>query len=112
MCLSVFANACTKHSAKTSLENDLKTVLKSSDTLILDVRTPEEFGVKHAFGAVNIPVNELENKLSKELPDLDKTIVVHCAKGGRSGKAMAILSDHGYTNLHDAKTLENVLTNQ
>ena len=89
-------------------------MLKKSETLILDVRTPEEFSTKHAPGALNIPITELKERLETEsqLADRDKPIVVHCAKGSRSGKAMTILTDNGYTDLHDAKTLEEVLKNQ
>ncbi len=67
--------------------------------ILLDVRTPEEFAEGHIAGAVNIPVQELEQRLS-EVPD-DKEIVVYCRSGNRSATASTILSNNGYNGIHD-----------
>ncbi len=68
--------------------------------LLLDVRQPDEHQHCRIDGAVLIPLAELPQRL-KELPQ-DKTIVVHCHHGGRSARAVAFLSQQGYT----AKNLE------
>jgi len=49
---------------------------RAGETIILDVRPPEEFRAGHIEGAVSVPVRELENQLS-DLPK-DKEIVAYC----------------------------------
>jgi len=62
--------------------------------IILDVRDPEETQMGVIKGAINIPVNELKDRLN-ELPK-DKEIIVHCATGMRAEMAYNILKDAGY----------------
>ena len=67
--------------------------------LLVDVRTAEEFASGHIHGAVNIPVEELPQRLS-EVPR-DEMVVLYCHSGRRSGIASGILSDAGYTQIRD-----------
>lgn len=62
--------------------------------LLLDVRTPQEFGEGHVPGAVNIPVQELESRLA-QVPK-DREVVVYCEVGGRARRAGALLRERGY----------------
>jgi len=64
--------------------------------IILDVRSKEEFAGGHIKNAINIPVDELNNNLSK-LRDKNKCIICCCASGMRSGMAKRILESNGYT---------------
>lgn len=62
---------------------------------IIDVRSREEYSTGHLKGSVNIPLqNLLEqlNKISKE-----KSVIVCCASGMRSGSAKTVLQSKGYT---------------
>lgn len=59
---------------------------------ILDVRTAAEFAAGAIPGAVNIPVDELRDRLD-EVPPGD--LVVHCAVGLRGYIAVQILAQHG-----------------
>jgi rhodanese-related sulfurtransferase len=68
----------------------------ADDFLLIDVRTPEEFASGHLAGAVNIPVDQLEARLS-EVSD-DRPIVVYCRSGNRSHTASLILEDAGYSS--------------
>lgn len=52
---------------------------------IVDVRTPEEYAAGHFPTAINIPVDELEDR-ADEVPT-DKPIVFSCASGARAGEA-------------------------
>lgn len=82
--------------------NELKALLESDadDYLLLDVRTDSEFAQAHIPGAVNIPYNLLPDALPEGTAK-DKTIIVYCRSGNRSGTARRILSNAGYTKLHD-----------
>jgi len=64
------------------------------NTYLVDVRTPQEFSINHIPNAINIPVDELRNRLT-ELPQ-EKEIYVYCKVGLRGYLATRILSQHGY----------------
>ncbi len=69
--------------------------------LFLDVRTPDEYVDGHIKGAVLIPVQELEKRLS-EVPK-DKRIYVYCHSGKRSVRASNILVGAGFTNIENVE---------
>jgi len=66
---------------------------------IIDVRKKSEFDSEHLINAVNIPLNEISQRLS-EFPK-DKHFVVHCAGGYRSMIAASILKQRGFDNFVD-----------
>jgi glyoxylase-like metal-dependent hydrolase (beta-lactamase superfamily II)/rhodanese-related sulfurtransferase len=66
-------------------------------SLILDVRTPHEWTVKHIEGSFNIPLNHLQDRIY-EVPR-DCRFGIHCAGGYRSSIAASILQQYGMTNL-------------
>lgn len=61
---------------------------------IIDVRTPAEFMGGHVAGSINIPLNEIDERI-EEIRALPQPIVLCCASGGRSGSATAFLSREG-----------------
>lgn len=65
--------------------------------LLLDIRQPREWAVKHIDGSVNIPLNHLQERIA-EIPRT-RRIAVHCAGGYRSSIAASILHQYGITNL-------------
>ncbi len=67
--------------------------------ILVDVRTPEEFRGGHIPGAVNIPLQSLQSRLS-ELPQ-DETVVLYCRSGNRSADAARILERAGYESVYD-----------
>jgi len=73
---------------------DKLTTLDKANTILLDVRTKEEFDLGTINGAVNIPVDELRSRI-EELPK-DKAIVVFCQIGLRAYLAVKILSANNF----------------
>lgn len=71
----------------------------SSETILIDVRTTDEYSLGSIPGAINIPVDELRSRLS-ELPK-NKPIVVTCAIGLRGYLAYRILAQHGYKDIRN-----------
>ena len=69
--------------------------------IILDVRTPNEFGAGHLENAINI--NFYNPNFESEIAKLDrtKTILVYCRSGGRSAKAMKIISKKGFSTVYN-----------
>lgn len=57
----------------------------NKNAFLVDIRSPEEFAQGSVKGAINIPLNELENQIQKfEGKD---TIVVFCRSGSRAATA-------------------------
>lgn len=78
--------------------------MKNDGSIIVDVRSPQEFGEGHIAGAILIPEYELKNRAKNELPDLEKQIIVYCGTGHRSRRAQKILEKMGYKQVYN---LEN-----
>ena len=70
--------------------------LKQGDILI-DVRTADEFSNGRIPGAINIPVDEIRNRLD-EIP-IDQTIYIYCEAGLRGYLAQRILRQRGFNNV-------------
>ncbi|MBN9631569.1 MAG: FAD-dependent oxidoreductase, partial [Actinobacteria bacterium] len=66
---------------------------QEAGTMVIDVRTATEHAAGAIPGAVNIPVDELRDRLA-ELPDAP--VVVHCQVGQRGHTAARILAQHGF----------------
>lgn len=66
-----------------------------NQVMLLDVRTAEEFSFGSLPGAINIPLDDLRERM-QELPK-DKEIIVFCAVGLRGYLAQRILRGHGFT---------------
>lgn len=73
---------------------DLTALSKDEGAFLLDTRTPFEYKQGYAEGFVNIPVDELRERID-EIP-ADKRIYVMCQSGLRSYVATRILSNLGY----------------
>jgi rhodanese-related sulfurtransferase len=81
---------------------DAKTVsslMGRDDVVVLDVREPSEYAEGHIPGVTLIPMNTVPNRLS-EIPK-DKTVIVTCRSGNRSGQVTEFLRQQGYTNVHN-----------
>jgi hydroxyacylglutathione hydrolase len=75
--------------------------LKTLGTTILDVRTEAEYATGHVQGAVNMPLDYI----NEHMPDLNKehTYAVHCAGGYRSMVFASILKARGFDNVVDVQ---------
>ena len=66
--------------------------------LLLDVRAPDELHgeLGHVPNALNIPLNQLKERLSDLAGQEDHEVVVICGTGRRSEQAALILRDAGF----------------
>ena len=64
--------------------------LIESRAIIIDVRSVEEFREGHISSSVNIPLNEVVNRID-ELKGIEQPFLVCCLSGGRSGQATEYL---------------------
>jgi rhodanese-related sulfurtransferase len=68
--------------------------LAAEQAFLLDVRTPEEFAAGAIEGAMNIPLEELRERLD-EIP-LNRHVVAYCKVGQRGYMATRALQHHGF----------------
>ena len=64
--------------------------------VLIDVSNPDEFAAAHAQGAKNIPLPELEAKLTAVVKKKDTPIIFICPMGKRSATATATAKKMGY----------------
>ena len=70
-----------------------------SGTTLIDVRTPDEYSLGTIRNAINIPVDELRERIH-EIP-ADKPVIVFCAIGLRGYIALKILTGHNFKNVRN-----------
>ena len=73
---------------------DVERLPRDGSVTLLDARTEEEFSQGHVDGFVNIPVDELRERLGEIAPG--KPVYVICQSGLRSYIACRMLSGNGY----------------
>jgi len=76
-------------------------------TLVLDVRSADEFAANHLRDAKNIPLADLGNRIGELEKSKTRTIVVVCQSGARSDKAARQLKAAGF---EDVVSLEGGIT--
>jgi rhodanese-related sulfurtransferase len=87
-------------SIKSISADELAEIQKANpDTAVLDVRKNSEHLSEHIMGAVNAPLDYINDSMLKV--SKDKTWYVHCAGGYRSMIFTSILKARGYDNLID-----------
>jgi rhodanese-related sulfurtransferase len=90
---------CSGASYKTVSADKAKDMIENHKLEIIDVRTAEEFAEGHIPNATLIPLDELEQNESKL--DKNKTYLMVCRSGNRSGQASDILVKKGYKNIYN-----------
>ena len=107
--LFVFTS-CGQRSQSISYGQQLKTVgvdefekqiVAVQGEQLVDVRTPQEFAESHIKGAINI---DFRNPIfSDEINKLDKTkpLLIYCRSGRRSGDALSVCKNLGFTTVYD-----------
>ena len=75
---------------------------KKETALVIDVRSPEEYAEGHVKFAVNMPLDTLKDRLGELEPWKDKTLILYCNSGKKSGEAAKLLSDNGFKDLRNA----------
>jgi phage shock protein E len=83
-----------------------------AQSLWIDVRTAEEYRVGHLEGAVHIPFDEIEQKITTISADKTQDIQLYCRSGRRSGIALETLRRMGYNNVTNAGAYEQLKQKQ
>ena len=75
-------------------------LINQGKTLILDVRTAEEFAVAHVRDAKNIPLKDLPKRIGELDKFKAKSVVVVCSSGVQSSKATGQLKNAGFNDVY------------
>jgi rhodanese-related sulfurtransferase len=93
---------CSSSSSAIDLSvSEFSSKVTEAGIITLDVRTPGEFNEGHIAGAILVDFQS--GNFESEIATLDKskTYAVYCRSGSRSGQAVKIMSDAGFTNLYN-----------
>jgi len=82
--------------------DEVMELYEADDTVVVDVRRPDEYEAGHVKGAMHIPVDDVLARI-EELPT-DKRLLFICAAGVRSGLACEMASAMGL----DTENLFNI----
>ncbi len=66
--------------------------------ILLDVRGRDEFAAGHLSEAVNLPLNQLNEKMGKIVPNKETVVLCYCLSGTRSSIAVGQLRRMGYVS--------------
>lgn len=72
-------------------------LINQGKTLILDVRDPAEFAAGHVPDARNVPLKDLHSRVSELDKFKNRPVIVVCASGARSSRALSELKKAGFT---------------
>ena len=84
------------------MEDFRRRLAAEKDLLVLDVRTPEDFVGEqgHIKGAVNIPVEELQQRMNELCDYMEHPVAIVCRTDKRSAKAALLLTEEGFADVH------------
>lgn len=71
-------------------------LINREKAVLIDICEPNEFAAGHPIGAKNIPMGQLEGKLPATVKNKALPVILVCASGARSNRAVAIAKKLGY----------------
>jgi rhodanese-related sulfurtransferase len=71
-------------------------LINREKAVVVDVCSAEEFAAGHVVGAKNVPLGELESRLPGMVKNKALPVILVCASGMRSSRAVAIAKKLGY----------------
>jgi rhodanese-related sulfurtransferase len=81
-------------------EKKFNRLMKKENTVVIDVRTTEEFSSGHIPGALHMDVQKDNFTQNIQALDPSKKYLLYCKSAKRSAKATAILKENGFNNVH------------
>lgn len=112
MFLSLVICSCESNKVTITKVDCVKSVgLINDGAILIDVRSAQEYNNYHLNEAINIDYQQIESKITDEVPDKEQKIIVYCQSGTRSNKAANTLIELGYTNVYDLGAISNCSDN-
>lgn len=115
----IFIISCSNKGYKNiNLKKAIKTINTSTNLILLDVRTAEEYSSEYIPNSINIDVLSSDFKSKIELLDKNKEYLIYCRSGNRSTIASSIMATNGFIKIYNLNNVnyndfENaILTNR
>lgn len=87
---------------------EAKEKIINEGAILVDVRTYDEYNKQHIDGAVLLTLDTISDKTAGDVVTSKETpVIVYCQSGNRSGQAMKLLKDLGYTKVYDLGSIDN-----
>lgn len=80
---------------------DLQQIMEEKKVKVIDVRTKQEYEEGHIEGAVNIPMDKIEDTFEEFFPKKEEDYYFYCHSGARSAMVSNYLKSMGYSNCHN-----------
>lgn len=103
-------NSSNIRNISASEANDI--ISNDSSVTIIDVRTAQEFSGGHITNATNIDFHSPNFLQSISTLPKNKTYLLYCRSGNRSGQAMRIFKENGFEEVYNVSGGINAWTNQ
>jgi rhodanese-related sulfurtransferase len=78
---------------------DMVQLMNREKATVIDVCEPDEFARGHVIGAKNVPLSQLEDKLSQVVKNKAGHVIMVCQVGARSARAAATARKLGFENV-------------
>lgn len=90
--VAILLTGCSSDSADSPLAP-----AQNTESVLIDVRTPDEFAAGHVEGALNIDVQDASFQTAITALDPGVTYLVYCRSGSRSAFAKGVMDEIGLT---------------
>lgn len=80
--------------------NDAVQLINREKAVVIDVCEASEFAAGHVVGAKNIPLADLQAKLPGAVKNKKLPLILVCASGARSSRAVATAKTLGFEQAH------------
>ena len=84
--------------------------LLATESLIIDVRTDNEWNNGYIENAKHIPISELKKRLNEIRAFKDQPVFTYCAAGKRAERAKNLLIENGFTNVTNLGGIQDAST--
>ena len=114
----LFTSCSNKGYSNINLKKAIKTINNSTNLMLLDVRTAEEYSTGNIPNSINVDVLSPDFKLKIDLLDKNKEYLVYCRSGNRAAIASSIMATNGFIKIYNLNNVnysdfENaILTNR
>ncbi|MDO4434257.1 MAG: rhodanese-like domain-containing protein [Alysiella sp.] len=95
----LFHNNVLAHNATTPAKTTAQASIPKAKGLWIDVRSPEEFAQGHLTNAINVPLDQITQRISQISPNKHAPINLYCRSGRRAEVALQELKKLGYQNV-------------
>ena len=75
-------------------------MINREKALVIDVCSAEEYAAGHLIGARHVPLDQLEQQLAAVAKNKTQPLILVCASGMRSKRAVAVAKKLGYEQAH------------